>query len=413
MTSPVTRNHSDDSKIHADANAIGDVSETQFRTQSRSAAQAVQFSDGPAVTSNAPTRPKNHPKIQAPEISTLDLIALLKELQRTTSISDVKTALTHANQINTELDMQKAKDIENQATIRAQQTEINKTTASKKVMNWIIAIASFILAVVAVVLAVVFGAFATVFTGGVAAPAMVVAVITVVGVVIGIISTTLSVINLVLQEVPKVRNVFGEEVSPEISLTALINFVEEKMVENGTIKIIGVNATSDTPGAITKKQFDKNKEDRTFAINVTFACVMLVVCIVGIGAAIVSGIRAAATVAEKTVEVVTEATTQVASRSQLIAQIASAAASALIAGGSGFNSYLSISLGIQRNSLGDSMITEKTFESAIQALQQQFDANQQHFRNAMDFSESLRTRISSLVAEFIDTSIVIAKNTKV
>lgn len=412
MTNYVSQKHGDESGIYKDPKTLEDLTATNFHPKIRSNARAVQFSDETATTTSELTRSRNLPKLQPPEFSTLNLINLLKEFQRNNSVSDVKTSMLDATRLNSDLDQHKAADIENKATLQAQQVAEDKTTASKKVLNWILAIGGLILGVIAVCLA---GAALTVATAGAGAPAVIIAVVLLVGAVVGLLAGAIGVTNLILQEVPKRTNVFGEKVSYEISLTALIDGLEELDVASGRIKIIGVNATSDTPGAITRKQFDKNKEDRTFAINVAFASVMLLFCIGSLAYAF----RAATTVVKTVITVVedtakaAEMTAQTASRAQLIASMATAAGSAFMAVGSGFNAYLSIRLGLQKNDRSNTMIIGTTIEAAIQTLQQQFDASQQHFRSAMNFQDKLRTRISSLIAEFIDTSITIAKNTKV
>jgi hypothetical protein len=378
------------------------------RPADRFSTPAIQRSDDSSAEKYSNTQPGSRPALCLPEFSTIGLIALLKELQRTNSSADLSFALTNAQNIASELDARNANDVANKSTLRAQQADENKKAEERKIGSWIGGIAGLVAAFAGIAMAIL-------FSGGVAALPGIVAA----GLAIGAFMAVLNVANLIVQSAgAKRQNVFGESVPVDLSISGLVEAEWEKKVALGEIKVIGVNATSDTPGAISREQYEKDKGTAILVVNVIVGCAMLILAVFSIGSAINAG-RAAAQTASTVGEQVgqtAEAATQVAQnagKAQMMASVVAAGASAVTAAGSGFNAYLSISLGLSRNEKANTLINEKIIEAAIQALQQRFDQSQQSFQNAMNFQETLRTRIADVMEKYFGITSSIIKNTTV
>jgi hypothetical protein len=408
MNFPLSEKNSTKGSQYDKISAVEIKPEQEVQLNLRVNTPAIQRSDEPNTEKYSQTQFKSRPYLSPPEFSAIGLIALLKELQRTNSSSDLSFAFTNAQQISAELDVRRANDVENKATLRAQQATEDKKIAEKKITNWIVGIAGLVAAFVGIGLAIF-------FSGGVAAVPGIVAA----GLVIGAFMAALNVTNLIVQEAgAKRQNVFGESVAVDLSISGLVEADFEKEVAVGRIKIVGVNASSETPGAISREQYEKDKGTAILVVNVIVGCAMLILAVASLGSAFNAGRAAvqAGTVVGEQAGQTAQATTQIAqnaSRAQLAASAVAAGASAVGAAGSGFNAYLSFGLGIIKNDKATTLINEKVIEAAIQALQQRFDQSQQSFQNAMNFQETLRTRIAEAMEKYFGITSNIIRNTTV
>lgn len=408
MTFSLSEKNSTDSSRYEKISTVEITTEQEVLLNFRGSTPALQRSDEPNTEKYDQIQSRSRPYLSPPEFSAIDLIYLLKELQRTNSSSDLTFAFTNAQQISAELDARKANDVENKATMRSQQATEDKKTEEKKVVSWIVGIIGLIAAFAGIGLAIL-------LSGGVAAVPGVVAA----GLVIGAFMATLNVTNLIVQTAgAKRQNVFGESVAVDLSISGLVEAEWEKKVALGEIKIVGVNATSETPGAISREQYEKDKGTAILVVNVIVGCAMLILAVVSIASAFNAGraaVQAASTVGEQAGQTA-QATAQIAQnagRAQLAASAVAAGASAVGAVGSGFNAYLSFGLGIIKNDKATTLINEKVIEAAIQSLQQRFDQSQQGFQNAMNFQETLRTRIAEAMEKYFGITSRIIKNTTV
>nr|WP_314623024.1 hypothetical protein [uncultured Noviherbaspirillum sp.] len=405
MNFPLSEKNSTEGSQYDKISGVEIKPEQEVQLNLRVNTPAIQRSDEPNTEKYSQTQFKSRPYLSPPEFSAIGLIALLKELQRTNSSSDLSFAFTNAKQISAELDVRRANDVENKATLRAQQATEDKKIAEKKITNWIVGIAGLVAAFVGIGLAIF-------FSGGVAAVPGIVAA----GLVIGAFMATLNVTNLIVQEAgAKRQNVFGESVAVDLSISGLVEADFEKEVAVGRIKIVGVNASSETPGAISREQYEKDKGTAILVVNVIVGCAMLILAVASLGSAFNAGRAAvqAGTVVGEQAGQTAQATTQIAqnaSRAQLAASAVAAGASAVGAAGSGFNAYLSFGLGIIKNDKATTLINEKVIEAAIQALQQRFDQSQQSFQNAMNFQETLRTRIAEAMEKYFGITSNIIRN---
>lgn len=370
---------------------LRDQSAVQFYNRAESAAS--KFSQAVSI-----------PQLEIPEISIIDFIALLKEFQRTTTSSDVRTAIVNANKISLELDQNRAAELANKTLMNAQQAKKDDDEKAKKIANWVLGVASFLMSIVAIAL--------TIATGGAA-------LILVIGVV-GAVMAALNVADLVVHEIGcKRKNEYGEEVPLSISIPELAIVCQEADTRNGGTLVIGLNSQAGTPGALTKEEYEKRKEAISLGVSVGVGVVMLLFAFVGIASAIRGGVGLLQT-GTKTVEAAADAgealasttaqVSQAASRGQTVAMLVSSAGSMITAGGAGYNAYLSFILAFQNSDLRTSQINEKDIQSVIEALQQQFEKNQQNFRSAMDFQQTLRTRIADAMEAFHASSVSIARN---
>ena len=329
---------------------------------------------------------KTAPRLHPPEADLSKFIEILRTLQQTVSTSDMTAATINANFIDSEITKNREIATKNTDAIRAQNKEIESSHTGKRVLSWIACIVGIFGAVITTIAS---------FGMGV--------------VLVGLALAELA--NNIIQEIkppPLRKNEFGEDVPLSVSPTELILFLTmEDGVRTGKIRVIGFNADENTPGAITRKQYDEQKKIASMVITILIVVGTIVY-------SVASAAKSVATAAKTTTDVVKDGALllQQASKAEITIKIAGAVTT-LVGGLGGLaGSAISFVLAFANKNLSEMRILAVQIGAIIQSLQQQFDIQQDHFRSAMDFQGILRKLVADAMADFIQSSLTIAKNTR-
>lgn len=251
------------------------------------------------------------------------------------------------------------------------------------------------------------GLFSILFTGG-SGLALGIAIV-------GAAMAALDLANNIAHEIKATRkNEFGEDVPLNLSITELANLIVEDLVAQGAIKVIGLNADANTPGAITRKSYEDMKSKVALAITIAIVVITLILSISSFfkqGAKAASTAVDAAETAEDAASTAARASTEAAQKSTTNATRVNMLASAttfISALGAVGNSAMSFVMAFDRNDLRSMQIVARQLEGLIQSLQQQFDVNVENFKLAMNFQDVLRKRIADAMADFTEGSVTIA-----
>lgn len=344
---------------------------------------------------------KSVPEIKPPETNMANLIQLLRTLQQTVTDSDMSKALVNAQFIQSQLDAARVNEIENTTATSAANAALEEKSKSQKIFSWILCGIGLLVAAL--------GILAVCLTGG-SGLALGIAIV-------GAAMAVLDLANNIAHELNATRkNEFGEDVPLNLAFSEIGNLILEALVALGAIKVIGLNADANTPGAITRKSYEDIQSKVALGINIAIVVITLVICICGFfskGAKVASTVVDAAETAEDAATAAARGANEAAQKSTITATRVNMLASAttlVSALGALGNSVMSFVMAFDRNDLRTMQITARQLEGTIQSLQQQFDINVENFKFAMNFQDVLRKRIADAMADFNEGSVTIAHN---
>lgn len=349
------------------------------------------------------TSSKTVPEIKPPESSLTNLIELLRTLQNTVSNSDLVKAVSNAQFIQSQLDAARVNEAADTAAISTGNEALEEKRKSQRILSWVLCGVGLLVAAL--------GLFAVLFTGG-SGLALGIAIV-------GAAMAALDLANNIAHEAKATRkNEFGEDVPLNLSISELGMLIVEDLTAKGVIKVIGLNADANTPGAITRKSYEDMKSKVALAITIAIVVITLIVSVYSFfkqGAKV-------ATTAVDVAETAEEAANAAARASAEVAQKASSTTTRvnLLASSTAFisalgalaNSSMSFVIAFERNDLRTMQISAKQLEGVIQSLQQQFDINVENFKFAMNFQDVLRKKITDAMADFNEGSVTIAKKVR-
>ena len=345
---------------------------------------ALQRASSRSQTTDFQKSSYNVPEIKPPEANMANLIQLLRTLQQTVTISDMANALVNAEFIQSQLDAAKVNEAANIAATSAANTDLEEKSKSQRILSWVMVGVGLLVAAL--------GLIAVLFTGGTALA---------IGIaIVGAALAVLALANNIGHELKATRkNEFGEDVPLNLDIFELVNLIIEDMVAKGEIKVIGLNADVNTPGAVTRKSYEDMKSKVVLAVTIIVTVILFILSISSFfkqGAKVVSTVVDAAETAQ-------EATINATRVNMLVS-----ATTLISALGSLGNSAMSFVMAFDRNDLRTMQITAKQLEGVIQSLQQQFDVNIENFKLAMNFQDVLRKKIAEAMADFNEGSVTIA-----
>lgn len=332
----------------------------------------------------------NLPQLVPPEkqIDSIDLIRILKLIQIEITFADLSSGRLNAENLHMSIEEKHAEGAEMQKNINSQTKKNTEQAETQKVIGKVTTCVAAVSAIAAMVLTFLTGGFAAIF--------------------LALLSTALALYSMAVSFVPQEllgtrKNAYGEDVPKDISITGLVDWLcdlvgpDSHLVINGAAGVTGI--PKDASPEEKRKAFEITKLIMQIFVVVLLALPSIILGVVGI----VNVAKEGLTLASR----ILLAASPAIARGIIVATNTLQLAIALISIGLAVSA---IFLACNRRETGNLKVSRERIQKAIVEMENRFDVNNQHFKNAVNFQETIRQILAKAIQDNAEQSFRISRN---